>query len=128
MIHKQYHSSGAPWEAKVGYSRAVRVGNTIEVAGTTAMRDGQLVGKDDPYTQTICILEIIQEAIETLGGSMSDVVRTRMYVTRISDFEKIGEAHGLFFGDIRPASTLVEVSSLVNPDMLIEIEATAMVE
>lgn len=125
MKHTHY-SSGAPWESTVGYSRAVRVGNTIEVAGTTAMKDGKLVGIGDAYLQTKTILEIIKEAIEGLGGSMTHVVRTRMYVTDISLFEEIGRAHGEFFKDIKPASTMVEISRLVNPDMLIEIEAVAM--
>ena len=120
------YSSGAPWESTVGYSRAVRVGDTIEVAGTTAMKDGNLVGVSDAYAQTKCILEIIKEAIEGVGGSLSDVVRTRMYVTDISLFEEIGRAHGEYFSEIRPASTMVEISRLVDPEMLIEVEATAV--
>jgi len=121
------YSSGAPWESTVGYSRAVRVGNTIEVAGTTAMKDGKLIGASDAYTQTKCILEIIKEAIEGLGGSMNEVVRTRIYVTDITLFEEIGRAHGEYFSDVRPASTMVEISGLVNSKMLVEIEATAIV-
>lgn len=125
MKHTLY-SSGAPWESTVGYSRAVRVGDTIEVAGTTAMKDGNLIGVSDAYAQTKCILEIIKEAIEGVGGSLSDVVRTRMYVTDISLFEEIGRAHGEYFSAIRPASTMIEISRLVDPEMLIEIEATAI--
>lgn len=120
------YSSGASWESSVGYSRAVRIGNTIEVAGTTAMKDGKLVGVGDPYLQTQCILEIINEAIEALGGSIDNVIRTRMYVTDIELFEEFGRAHGEFFSNIRPASTMVEITRLVDPDMLIEIEATAI--
>lgn len=124
---KKIYSSGAPWESSVGYSRAIRVDNTIEVAGTTAINEGQLVGAGDAYAQTICILEIIKEAIEALGATMDDVVRTRMYVTDISLFKEIGKAHGEYFKDIRPASTMVEISRLVDPGMLIEIEAVARI-
>lgn len=124
---RKLYSSGAPWESKVGYSRAVRVGSMIEVAGTTAMKDGHLVGIGDAYAQTKCILEIIKDAIEGLGGSMKDVVRTRMYVTDISLFKEFGRAHGDYFSEIRPASTMLEISRLVDPEMLIEIEATAII-
>lgn len=126
-MNRTLYSSGAPWESTVGYSRAVRVGNTIEVAGTTAMKNGKLVGTGNAYAQTKCILEIIKEAIEGLGGSMNNVVRTRMYVTDITLFEEIGRAHGEYFSDIRPASTMVEISRLVDPEMLVEIEATAFI-
>lgn len=124
---RSHYSSGAPWEDIVGYSRAVRVGNIIEVAGTTAMRNGQLVGENDAYAQTQCILEIIQEAVEGLGASMSDAVRTKIYTTDISQWEAIGRAHGEVFRDIKPASTMVEVSGLVDPKMLVEIELTAII-
>lgn len=127
-MKRTIYSSGAPWESTVGYSRAVRVGNTIEVAGTTAMKDGKLVGTGNAYLQTKCILEIIKESIEGLGGSIDDVVRTRMYVTDITLFEEIGRAHGEYFKDIKPASTMVEISRLVDPEMLIEIEATAIIQ
>ncbi len=121
-------SSGAIWEDIVGYSRAVRVGNTVEVAGTTAVKDGEVVGVGDMYAQTKYILEIIQKALEEAGASMDDVVRTRMFVTDISKWQSAGKAHGEFFKHIKPASTLLEISGLVHPDMLIEIEATAIIE
>ncbi|MEN0003462.1 MAG: RidA family protein [Bacteroidota bacterium] len=125
-MDRQLISSGAKWESIVGYSRAVRVGNIIEVAGTTAMRDGQLVGKGDAYAQAYCIFEIIEAALKEAGASMEQVVRTRMFVTDASLWEEIGRAHGAFFKNIRPASTLVEVSGLIDPDMLVEIEVTAV--
>nr|WP_217900062.1 RidA family protein [Paenibacillus herberti] len=121
-------STGSPWEPIVGYSRAIRCGNVIEVAGTTAMKDGAVVGKDDAYAQTKYILEVIQAALEQLGSSMSDVVRTRMFVTDISRWEEIGKAHGEFFKEIRPVATMVEVKSLIEADLLVEIEAQAIVE
>jgi enamine deaminase RidA (YjgF/YER057c/UK114 family) len=126
-VERKNYSSGAPWESVVGYSRAVRKSNILEVAGTTAVRDGKVVHVNDAYQQTKFILNIIQKVIEEAGASLTDVVRTRMYVTNIADFEQVGKAHGEFFKDIRPASTLVEVSGLVNPDMLVEIEITAII-
>ena len=120
-------STGSPWEPLVGYSRAVRVGHTIEVAGTTAMQGAEVIGEGDPYLQTQHILSIISRALEELGASMHDVVRTRMYVTDISQWEAIGLAHGEFFAHIRPASTMVEVKALIDPRLLIEIEATAII-
>jgi enamine deaminase RidA (YjgF/YER057c/UK114 family) len=125
---KQYISSGSPWEDVVGYSRAVRAGNVVEVAGTTAMDGDKLVGKDDVYAQTIFIIQKIEKALHQAGASFADVVRTRMYVTDISQWEQVGKAHGLFFKDIKPASTMVEVSRLINDDLLIEIEMTAVIE
>ncbi|MEO9482367.1 MAG: RidA family protein [Ekhidna sp.] len=119
-------SSGAPWEDQVGYCRAVRMGNTIEVSGTAPVLDGKTVG-DNAYEQTKVCLEIIQEAIEKAGGKMEDVIRTRMFVTDISQWVAIGKAHGEFFAKIKPATTMVEVSALIEPDMLIEIEATAII-
>lgn len=123
---RQNISSGAPWENEVGYSRAVRIGNTIEVSGTAPVRDGKTVG-DNAYEQTKICLEIIKEALEKAGGKMEDVIRTRMFVTEIAQWAAIGKAHGEFFGEIKPATSMVEVRSLIEPDMLIEIEATAIV-
>lgn len=124
---RQLFSSGAEWEDIAGYSRAVRVGNQIEVAGTTAIKDGIVVGKGNIYLQTKTILSIIQEAIEGLGGNIEDTVRTRMFVTDIRQWESVAKAHGEVFGRIKPASTMVEVSGLIDPDMLIEIEASVII-
>jgi enamine deaminase RidA (YjgF/YER057c/UK114 family) len=123
---KQYLSSGSPWEDIVGYSRAVRTGNSIEVAGTTAMDGDLLVGKGDIYAQTVFIIQKIERALQQAGATLGDVVRTRMYVTDINQWEAVGKAHGEFFKTIKPASTMVEVSRLINDDLLIEIEATAI--
>jgi enamine deaminase RidA (YjgF/YER057c/UK114 family) len=118
--------SGSEYEELVGYSRAVRVGNVIEVAGTTSMKDGKVRGLGEPYYQVKIILKKIEQAIIDAGGSMNDVVRTRIYVVDMAIWEDVARAHGEVFGTIRPASTLVQVSSLVDPDMLVEIEATAI--
>lgn len=112
----------------MGYSRAVRTGNMIFVAGTTAMGPDGVVGAGDPYTQTRRILEIIDSALQQAGGQLSDVVRTRIYVTDISRWEEVGRAHGEVFGSIRPATAMVEVSRLISPELLVEIEADAAVE
>ena len=131
MTHqsRQNISSGAPWESIVGYSRAVHLGNMIVVAGTTAADEqGQVVGVGDPYAQTMYILEKIKKALAQAGAGMEDVVRTRMYVTQIDQWEAIGRAHGEFFREIRPAATLVEVSRLIDPQMLVEIEVEALLE
>lgn len=125
---RKLYSSGAEWEDIAGYSRGVRVGNQIEIAGTTSVKNGTLVGKDDIYLQTKTILSIIKEAIEGLGGTIEQTVRTRMFVTDISQWELVAKAHGEVFGKIKPASTMVEISGLIDPEMLIEIEAVAIVE
>jgi enamine deaminase RidA (YjgF/YER057c/UK114 family) len=120
-------SSASPWEDIVGYSRAVRVGNIIEVAGTTAMNGSEIIGKGDLYTQTKFILQKIESALKEAGAEMKDVIRTRMYVTDISKWEEAGRAHGEFFKEIKPAATMVEVSKLIDPGLLIEIEVTAVI-
>ena len=124
---RKNYSSGAKWEPIVGYSRAVRIENTIEVSGTVSVKDGELYGEDDPYLQTKRALEIIEEAVTSLGGSLTDVIRTRVYVTDINHWEEVGRAHGEVFKDIKPATSLFEVSQFISADFLVEIEATAIV-
>lgn len=119
-------TSGTMWEKQVGYSRAVKIGNLIEVSGTTAVEDeNRIVGIGDAYRQTRFVLEKIEHALNQAGATLKDVVRTRMYVTDIAQWEAIGKAHNEFFGEINPATSMVEVSALINPDLLVEIEATA---
>ena len=126
---RRNYSSGTKWEPIVGYSRAVRVGNVIHVTGTTATAEGGgLVGKGDVYRQSVQAILNIQKALVRAGGALTDVVRTRIYVTDIARWQDVGRAHHEFFGNVRPATTMVEVSALIDPDMLVEIEAEAIVE
>ena len=127
-MQRQNISSGAVWENTIGYSRAVRVGNVVEVAGTTAMDGDQVVGIGDAYEQTRFILQKIEKALIEAGATLQDVVRTRIYVTDISQWEAVGRAHGEFFSAIKPAATMVQVSALIRPEQLVEIEATAILQ
>lgn len=128
MSNRQNISSGTPWEGKHGYSRAVRVGNAVYVSGTTASDEhGNVFGENDPYAQTVYIIEKISRALNEAGATLADVVRTRLFVTDISRWEEVARGHAKFFGEIRPASTMVEINKLVDEKQLVEIEVDAMI-
>ena len=129
MSNRINYSSGSKWEDIIGYSRAVKVGNIVEVTGTVASdENGQLVGKDDPYAQTKFIYQKIEKVLQQAGAGMKDVVRVRMFVTDIQRWQEFGRAHSEFFKEIKPCNTMVQVSAMIEPDYLVEIEATAILE
>jgi enamine deaminase RidA (YjgF/YER057c/UK114 family) len=126
MTKRTNYQTGAKWESIVGYSRAVRIGNIIEVSGTVAIENGQIIGQNDPYLQSKKIIEILIRSVEQLGGTKEDIIRTRCYVTNIDQWEDVGRAHVEAFSKVMPATSMVEVSGLISPEFLVEIEATAI--
>lgn len=126
-MSKQIYTEGSPWEPIVGYARAVKIGNVIEISGTTATVNGEVIGKDDVYLQTKTILQKFEKVLIELGATMNDVVRTRIFCTDISQWEKIGKAHGEFFSEIKPTTGMYQISKLISDDLLVEIEATAVI-
>jgi enamine deaminase RidA (YjgF/YER057c/UK114 family) len=127
-MSRQNILSGSPWEDKMGYCRAVRIGNIVEVAGTVAIVDGEIVKEDDAYAQTKNIIERIEKVLDEAGASLNDVIRTRIFTTDINYFDDIAKAHGAFFGDIKPTTGIYEISKLVSPAYLVEIEFTAVIQ
>lgn len=127
MTDRKNISSGTLWEEKVGYSRAVRIGNVVEVAGTTALDGKQVIGAHDAYSQTRFIIKKIEQALKEAGATLNDVVRTRMYLTDLTFADQVGKAHAEFFNDIKPVTTMIQISALVEPELLVEIEVTAII-
>ena len=127
MTNRRNISSNTVLEKKVGYSRAVRIGNTVEIAGTTALDGDKIIAPGNPFKQMCFIIEKIEQALKQAGASLNDVIRTRIYITNITDAEEVGRAHVKYFGNIKPASTMIQISKLVNPDLLVEVEVTAIV-
>lgn len=125
-MKRQTYTEGSPWEPIIGYARAVKIGNTIEISGTTATVNGEVVGKDNVYEQTKCILQKMENVLAQFGATMNDVVRTRIFCTDISKWEDIGKAHGEFFSEIKPATGMYQIAKLISEDLLIEIEVTAI--
>ncbi len=127
-MQRQTYTEGSPWEPIIGYARAVKIGNIIEISGTTASVNGEVVGKGDVYEQTKCVLQKFEKVLAEMGASMNDVVRTRIFCTDISKWEAIGKAHGEFFSEIKPATGMYQISKLISDDLLVEIEVTAILK